>query len=743
MKKTVATISIFLIVAISSAVIAESASLKGFLFGSEPNSQYDNWISHLAEGIASEVYNVYAPYDVQRSGFGSFRIPDTSETLYWNNMLDLFIDGNYEGAQEILSLENAPFQIVEFYDTDTDHTYYMIRELPDMSYNDDNGTEETNDDEHGAFLYGWGIFIYNPSSTNPIIITVPHPCDDFPAPIMAYDALIKWNARYLMINGAGREVEWTQVGRYDNSKSISDPSRNASHPFHLAYMKFADAIRSSSGLLEFSSQIHSYDWSTHIGYANCQISAGNPRNCPNLPIRDLSYLKHDLINQGNHLMVPASSVGSNRDVFLNDFYSVNYSIYDFIFTDGVNTYAVNNSIDLPAYSQNKQMLYTQAGTNDYDVYEPFFHVEMDELPNVYGSDSDTYNWFYGWNEELETWDMDNLFTNFVSYYGRWIDDMTPVLTEMFRMDDGENPTNPVNLTVLNQTESTVNLGWECSSAYDFGTYEILYAREPIGEDNYQILDRDDLALLASQACVNIALSGLIESSPYYFIIRAKDKNGNYSALSNEVHINDGTLPVELSSFTAIATAQQIIRLDWTTQSETNLSGYYVYRNTFNHLASSFRIPSMIAASNTSQETEYTFTDREVVAGHTYYYWLECVEMSNETEFHGPVSVTLIGGEDTPPAVSAVTELLAAYPNPFNPSTKIPYSIKNGGLVSIEIHNQKGQLIWKQTKTHNLAGYYSMTWHGIDLLGKPVSSGIYIYRMICGKYITSKKIVLLK
>jgi hypothetical protein len=82
----------------------------------------------------------------------------------------------------------------------------MLREIPNDMYYDDNGTVDTYDDEIGAFHYGWGLYIFNPAATRPIIVTVPHPGDDFPTPIIGYDAYSLWNASYLMIAGAGREV---------------------------------------------------------------------------------------------------------------------------------------------------------------------------------------------------------------------------------------------------------------------------------------------------------------------------------------------------------------------------------------------------------------------------------------------------------------------------------------------------------------------------------------------------------
>lgn len=630
MKKPLLITLICLVAAVSSALIVETGSLKSFLIGGEPNTQYDNWLSHMAEGIAIPNYNLYAPYDVQTNGFGNFRLPDANDILYWNNMLDLFNAGNYEGAQAILTAAGAPFQVTQFNDTDTGRSYYMIRELPNYTYYDDNGTFNAYDDEVGAFAYGWGLFIYNPEGSKPIIITVVHPCDDFPTPMFGYYALNTWNARYLMINGAGREVRWTNVAPYTNAKSLSDPTRNATHPFQLAYKKFADNIRSQFGWREFSTQVHSYDWNRHSGYANCQISAGNPRLCPNLPIRDLSALKHDLINQGEHLMIPENTVGIHRNVYLNDFYAVNYGLYDFTFTDGEQTYAVNGDVDLPAYTQNQQMLYTQSGTTDYDVYEPFFHMEMDELPNCYEETENAYKWFYGWDEASQQWDMSNLFANYISYYGRWVDDMEPVLVEMFQMNDNVNPTNPTGLYVLNQSLNNVTLSWTRSSAYDFDSYEILYAQEPIGTDNYLVFNRTNNALLASQACESIAVTGLNNAYQYYFRIRAKDKNGNYSEISNEV--NAILAPANVTSLTAYG-LDNSVRVYWTVSGQTNNQGFKVYRKqgTGNYVM----VDSWLTNPALANSAAYSFEwwDITAVNGVDYSYKVSSTNLSNVEFFY--------------------------------------------------------------------------------------------------------------
>ncbi|MCB5247468.1 MAG: T9SS type A sorting domain-containing protein [Candidatus Cloacimonetes bacterium] len=616
MKRYIVAVGLCLLVALLPAISVETASLRNFLFGSEPACAYDNWISHLAEGIASPNYNLYGPYDVQTNGFGDFRLPTATDLIYWNNMMDLFVAEDFDGAQGVLTANAAPFEIVQFNDTDTGRSYYMLREIPNLSYFDDNGTMAEYDDEWGAFTYGWGLFIYNPQGSKPIIITVPHPCDDFPTPAIGYEALNAWNARYLLINGAGREVRWTNDGSYTNSKSLSDALRNPVHPFNTVYKKFADTIRDQFGIREFSTQIHSYDWNRHQGYANCQISAGNPRPCPNLPIRDLSPLKRDLINAGQHLMIPANTVGIHRDVYLNDFYSVNYSTHDFTFSDGDNTYPVNDQVDLPAYTQNQHMLYTQAGTTDYDVYEPFFHLEMDELPNCYEETDNAYHWFYGWDVASQTWDMDGLFNHFIDYYGRWVHQLEPVLVDMFAMNDDQTPPAPQNLAGHNQSLNGVTLSWAKSSGFDFDSYEILYATEPIGTDNFQIFSRTNNNFLASPDCEMITVTNLANSNPYYFKIRARDKNNNYSDLSNEV--NTILAPANVTSLYAFG-LDNTVRLYWQVNGQTNNQGFKIYRR---DAASNFTlVDSWLTNPDLSNSTAYSFEwwDLTAVNGNQYTY----------------------------------------------------------------------------------------------------------------------------
>ena len=271
MKAITTTLLILLISCTLGAVIQEIASLKNFLLGTEPNCAYDRWVSHVAEGIVTPGYNTYAPYDRQLSGFGDYITPSSDQLSAWGNIVDLFLAGQLDLAQTAIDAASFPYQVVQFTDTSTGRLYYMLREIPNSQYIDDNNTADAYDDEIGAFAYGWGLYIYNPQGNRPIIVTAPHPCDDFPTPSFAYQTFTILNAKFLLIAGAGREVRWTNVAPYTNSKSLSDPTRVTNHPYNTCYKKFADQIRTEFNTREFSAQIHTYDWNYHNGYPNTQI----------------------------------------------------------------------------------------------------------------------------------------------------------------------------------------------------------------------------------------------------------------------------------------------------------------------------------------------------------------------------------------------------------------------------------------------------------------------------------------
>jgi hypothetical protein len=94
-------------------------------------------------------------------------------------------------------------------------------------------------------------------------------------------------------------------------------------------------------------------------------------------------------------------------------------------------------------------------------------------------------------------------------------------------------------------------------------------------------------------------------------------------------------------------------------------------------------------------------------------------------------------------ISSIPEI-SNYPNPFNPTTTISFSLADEGDVELTVYNMKGQKVKTLLHQDLTRGYHSIVWNGDDAQGKLVSSGIYYYQlMINGVMKTVNRCVLLK
>ena len=84
-----------------------------------------------------------------------------------------------------------------------------------------------------------------------------------------------------------------------------------------------------------------------------------------------------------------------------------------------------------------------------------------------------------------------------------------------------------------------------------------------------------------------------------------------------------------------------------------------------------------------------------------------------------------------------------YPNPFNPSTKISYSITNKEYVNIDIFDVSGNKVIELFNGYKSAGAYSIDWNGKNEKGIQVSAGVYLYSIKAGSFRQTKKMILLK
>jgi hypothetical protein len=105
-----------------------------------------------------------------------------------------------------------------------------------------------------------------------------------------------------------------------------------------------------------------------------------------------------------------------------------------------------------------------------------------------------------------------------------------------------------------------------------------------------------------------------------------------------------------------------------------------------------------------------------------------------------LEITNSPNEDLP----AVHYSLSNYPNPFNPSTTISFSVQQtSSFVILGIYNLKGQKVKILVNEILPIGKHSVIWNGKDEDNNPVSSGIYLYKIRAGDFEKTRKMILLK
>jgi len=143
-------------------------------------------------------------------------------------------------------------------------------------------------------------------------------------------------------------------------------------------------------------------------------------------------------------------------------------------------------------------------------------------------------------------------------------------------------------------------------------------------------------------------------------------------------------------------------------------------------------------------TEYIY-DLSAYDNQDVYIAIRCVSDDAFVFYVDNFSVHTDGGSsaEDPTAPMLQTELKGNYPNPFNPTTTIRYSVKEAGPVEIEIYNVKGQLVKHLMQEDKAAGEHTVIWNGNDENNQAVSTGVYFYKMNAGKYSSTRKMIMMK
>lgn len=84
-----------------------------------------------------------------------------------------------------------------------------------------------------------------------------------------------------------------------------------------------------------------------------------------------------------------------------------------------------------------------------------------------------------------------------------------------------------------------------------------------------------------------------------------------------------------------------------------------------------------------------------------------------------------------------------YPNPFNPNTVITYKLPVASNIELTIYNLIGQKVTTLVNERQSAGIYQIKWDGYNQNGNQMASGVYLYRLITGSFVETRKMVLLR
>ena len=108
-------------------------------------------------------------------------------------------------------------------------------------------------------------------------------------------------------------------------------------------------------------------------------------------------------------------------------------------------------------------------------------------------------------------------------------------------------------------------------------------------------------------------------------------------------------------------------------------------------------------------------------------------------YYGTVAIDEPIEDDVPDLARS----LSAYPNPFNPSTTIAYTVSTPCYVDLSVYDVAGRFIRSLVEAHQAKGSKTATWNGVDSWGRQVASGQYLLRLRVGDEVSVRKITMAK
>ena len=109
----------------------------------------------------------------------------------------------------------------------------------------------------------------------------------------------------------------------------------------------------------------------------------------------------------------------------------------------------------------------------------------------------------------------------------------------------------------------------------------------------------------------------------------------------------------------------------------------------------------------------------------------------------PFQITFSKPIQTDASTPSVAYLEQNFPNPFNPSTTIPFAISKGSHVTLGIYDVNGRLVKRIISASLPAGSYRASWNGKNGRGAEAAAGVYIARLSSDGTVFTRKMVLVR
>lgn len=190
--------------------------------------------------------------------------------------------------------------------------------------------------------------------------------------------------------------------------------------------------------------------------------------------------------------------------------------------------------------------------------------------------------------------------------------------------------------------------------------------------------------------------------------------------------------VRLKSFdVGVVDGDAVLR--WETNFEADMNGFQVVRADEENGIYTSVTRELIASKGDPEGAHYEYRDASIRPNRSYWYKLVEITPDGEGAQFGPYSISF----------RLANELEQNVPNPFNPVTTIKYSIAHDEDVNLVIYDVGGRRVRTLVDARQRADVYKVTWDGINDDGQRVASGMYFYKFAAGKFVQTRKMVLLK